>query len=58
MGGQTPLIFDFEIISRMADAVRIPIQLGGGIRSQYDIARIIAGGISRVILGTASSSAS
>ena len=51
-GALTGISKNFEIISRMADAVRIPIQLGGGIRSQYDIARIIAGGISRVILGT------
>lgn len=43
---------NFEVISRIATSVRIPIQLGGGIRSQYDIARFIAGGISRVILGT------
>ena len=51
-GALTGFCKNFEIISLMVTSVRIPIQLGGGIRSQYDIARFIAGGISRVILGT------
>ena len=33
-------------------AVTIPIQLGGGIRSTGDIARLLSLGVSRVILGT------
>ncbi len=51
-GALTGFCKNFEIISLMATSVRIPIQVGGGIRSQYDIARFISGGISRVILGT------
>src|SRR6185503_19071324 len=34
------------------EAVSIPVQLGGGIRSLADIERWIEAGVSRVILGT------
>ncbi len=43
---------NFEVISRIATAVQIPIQLGGGIRNKYDIARYLSSGVSRIILGT------
>ncbi len=43
---------NFEVITRIVNAVKIPVQVGGGIRKEYDIARFLAGGISRVILGT------
>ena len=43
---------NFEVITRLVNSVKIPVQLGGGIRKEYDIARFLAGGISRVILGT------
>ena len=43
---------NFEIITKIAASVRIPIQLGGGIRTQYDVARYLTSGVSRVILGT------
>ncbi|MCK5128726.1 MAG: 1-(5-phosphoribosyl)-5-[(5-phosphoribosylamino)methylideneamino]imidazole-4-carboxamide isomerase, partial [Clostridiales bacterium] len=40
-------------IKEIVKTVKIPIQLGGGIRTMNDIDRIIELGISRVILGTA-----
>ena len=44
---------NFEVISRIAASVKIPIQLGGGVRSKYDIARLLSGGgVAKVILGT------
>ena len=43
---------NFTVISRLANSVKIPVQLGGGVRSEYDVARFLTGGISRVILGT------
>ena len=43
---------NFETIIKIAGSIKIPIQAGGGIRSHYDISKLIAGGVSRVILGT------
>jgi phosphoribosylformimino-5-aminoimidazole carboxamide ribotide isomerase len=36
----------------VADAVDIPVQTGGGVRSKEDVAELLAGGVQRVILGT------
>lgn len=47
-GKQTNL----EIVSRMAGAVRIPVQMGGGVRDEDSIERALAAGISRVVIGT------
>jgi phosphoribosylformimino-5-aminoimidazole carboxamide ribotide isomerase len=41
------------IILEIANAVSIPVQVGGGIRTMDHIERYIVGGVSRVILGTA-----
>jgi phosphoribosylformimino-5-aminoimidazole carboxamide ribotide isomerase len=41
-----------EVIRRIADALDIPIQLGGGIRSIEDIEQALDWGVYRVILGT------
>ncbi len=43
---------NFEIITRIAATVNIPVQLGGGVRNKYDLARYLTSGVSRVILGT------
>ena len=42
----------YEIIGRMIAALKIPVQVGGGIRTDLDIQRLIDHGASRVILGT------
>ena len=44
---------NLEIICRTISKVKIPVQLGGGIRSISAIERLIEKGLSRVILGTA-----
>jgi len=41
-----------EVIRRIADALDIPIQLGGGIRTIEDIEQALDWGVYRVILGT------
>jgi len=41
-----------EAVGRILEAVSIPIQLGGGVRTYEDIERWIETGVSRVILGT------
>ncbi len=42
-----------DAVEAILQAVSIPVQLGGGIRSLADVERWIARGVSRVILGTA-----
>jgi phosphoribosylformimino-5-aminoimidazole carboxamide ribotide isomerase len=42
-----------KAIQNILEAVSIPVQLGGGIRSLADVAAWIDAGVSRVILGTA-----
>jgi phosphoribosylformimino-5-aminoimidazole carboxamide ribotide isomerase len=41
-----------EAIAAIAQAVNIPIQLGGGIRTHADVAHVRALGVTRVIIGT------
>ena len=41
-----------EMIAAIGEAVQIPFQVGGGIRSRKDLERALAVGASRVILGT------
>lgn len=42
-----------ELIRAIAQAVNVPVQIGGGIRTESDIVNYLEGGIQRVILGTA-----
>jgi phosphoribosylformimino-5-aminoimidazole carboxamide ribotide isomerase len=44
---------NLESIARIRDAVEIPIQVGGGIRTEAHIAEMLDRGVDRVILGTA-----
>ncbi len=41
-----------EIIKQIAKTLKIPVQLGGGIRSLETIEDLVSNGLSRVILGT------
>ncbi|QEK11914.1 1-(5-phosphoribosyl)-5-[(5-phosphoribosylamino)methylideneamino]imidazole-4-carboxamide isomerase [Crassaminicella thermophila] len=41
-----------DIIKKIIKSVNIPVQLGGGIRTIYDIENVLKLGVSRVILGT------
>lgn len=42
-----------EAVHAILEAVTIPVQLGGGVRTEADVARWLDAGVSRVILGTA-----
>jgi phosphoribosylformimino-5-aminoimidazole carboxamide ribotide isomerase len=44
------------VIARLLGAVRVPVEVGGGIRTPETIERLLAAGAARVILGTAASS--
>ncbi|OQB14972.1 MAG: 1-(5-phosphoribosyl)-5-((5-phosphoribosylamino)methylideneamino) imidazole-4-carboxamide isomerase [Firmicutes bacterium ADurb.Bin193] len=43
---------NLKAVEEIVKSVKIPIQLGGGVRTQSDIENLISTGISRVILGT------
>lgn len=42
-----------EVIAQICEALDIPVQLGGGIRSMDDIEQALEAGVYRVIIGTA-----
>lgn len=46
-------IRNLEIIRRMVASVDIPVQVGGGVRSEEDIRALFDVGVYRVVLGTA-----
>ena len=52
-GAATGEIRNLDIISDIARAMLIPVQLGGGIRDIATIETLLKAGIERVILGTA-----
>ncbi|WP_252502525.1 1-(5-phosphoribosyl)-5-[(5-phosphoribosylamino)methylideneamino]imidazole-4-carboxamide isomerase [Sporosarcina sp. Marseille-Q4943] len=52
-GAKTGDSLNAEAIREIAKAVKIPVQVGGGIRSMETIDSLIANGVSRVIIGTA-----
>lgn len=41
-----------EVIGRMAAAVGIPVECGGGLRTDADLEAVLAAGVTRAILGT------
>lgn len=40
------------LISKLIRAVRVPVQVGGGLRTDDDVARLIDAGAARVVIGT------
>lgn len=44
---------NFDVISRIAEKVHVPVQLGGGIRTMDSLDRAFAAGVDRVVIGTA-----
>jgi phosphoribosylformimino-5-aminoimidazole carboxamide ribotide isomerase len=43
---------NLEVVRRMTASIRIPVQLGGGIRDEAAIERALGAGVSRVVIGT------
>ncbi len=43
---------NFDLVRRIAETVQVPVQMGGGIRSQAALAQIAASPVARAILGT------
>ena len=44
---------NLELVRRMAGAIGIPVQLGGGIRDEAAIGRALDAGVARVVVGLA-----
>ena len=44
---------NLSVIERICKAVRIPVQVGGGIRSLVAVEKLFSVGVDKVILGTA-----
>ncbi len=51
-GAKTGAMQNKDIILKIAQEISIPIEVGGGIRTEEDIDDLINGGVKRVILGT------
>ena len=51
-GAQKGAMKNFDLIVNIAKAVKIPLEVGGGIREKDDINKLLTSGIARVILGT------
>lgn len=51
-GARTGVMQNQETILNIVDALNIPVQTGGGIRSHEDVNYLLNGGVARVILGT------
>ncbi len=43
---------NFELINKIANEIDVPVQVGGGIRSQEIVDKFLNAGVNRVILGT------
>jgi len=42
-----------QLIGQIAQSVKVPVQIGGGLRTEQDVDHLLSLGVSRVILGTA-----
>jgi phosphoribosylformimino-5-aminoimidazole carboxamide ribotide isomerase len=52
-GAETGSPAQLDLIKRMADAVNVPLQVGGGIRTLEDLRVVQEAGAERVVMGTA-----
>lgn len=52
-GAKAGRLEQVELISRLARATAVPLQVGGGVRSTEDIRRLREAGADRVVVGTA-----
>ena len=52
-GARSGAPVNIEHLTRICEAVAVPVQAGGGLRQAGDVAAVLAAGASRAILGTA-----
>ncbi len=51
-GAKIGQIQNKDVILKIVKAVKIPVQMGGGVRSSADVDNMLNGGVSRIVLGT------
>jgi phosphoribosylformimino-5-aminoimidazole carboxamide ribotide isomerase len=51
-GAKTGAMLNKDVIARIVEAVKIPVEVGGGIRNESTVDSLITAKVSRVILGT------
>src|SRR3989344_3649447 len=51
-GAKNGNLANSEVIKKIVQEVKIPLQVGGGIRNKEAVKTLLSNGISRVILGT------
>ena len=51
-GAKTGHLTNLDTIQSIIQTVQIPVQVGGGIRSELDVEQLLQAGVKRVILGT------
>lgn len=52
-GARTGIPANVAVVERIAGALAVPVQVGGGLRSETAVDAVLAAGATRVILGTA-----
>ncbi len=52
-GARAGRLVHLEMVARIAEATGLPVQLGGGLRTERDVAAALDAGVARAILGTA-----
>lgn len=51
-GAKDPKTRNLDLIVKIANAVKIKVQVGGGIRNEKDIKQMLNAGIARIVIGT------
>lgn len=51
-GAKTGVMMNQEAIIKIARTVKIPVQVGGGVRDEQTVDQLIKGNVSRIIIGT------
>ncbi|MDP3142332.1 MAG: 1-(5-phosphoribosyl)-5-[(5-phosphoribosylamino)methylideneamino]imidazole-4-carboxamide isomerase [Candidatus Omnitrophota bacterium] len=51
-GAKAGKVVNYALFEKIIKAVKIPIQVGGGIRYKEDIQRLMASGVKKVVVGT------
>lgn len=51
-GAKDPAKRQFSLLKTLVAGVNVPVQVGGGVRSEEDVAALIAAGVTRVVVGS------
>ena len=51
-GAKDGLPTNFSIVAKIAESLKIPIEIGGGVRTQETIQRYLEAGVNRLVIGT------